>query len=308
MTDADVDGSHIRTLLLTFFYRQLPVIIEKGYVYIAQPPLYRVKKGNTEMFVKDDKALTQYLLDLSLAKINIKNLAEGTTEPELKTFLLNIHKFDELVRVLGHRFDPDALTFFVTSGQSLTEVLKSDKEIIRLNESFKAWLKTNPLTGLTDAEFSIERNEEYKTYDFSITTTRYGHKSTSVFDHRMASSSDVTELSDLWMSFQKLVKLPITVTVDDEEKVFTSYLDFYRMVVDLGKKGVYIQRYKGLGEMNPSQLWETTLNPENRNLLRVTIDDAMAADDTFSVLMGELVEPRRKFISDNALLARELDV
>ncbi len=308
MTDADVDGSHIRTLLLTFFYRQLPAIIEKGYVYIAQPPLYRVKKSNSEMFVKDDKALTQYLLDLSLAKINIKNLAEGTTEPELKTFLLNIHKFEELIKVLSHRFDPDALTFFVTSGQSLMEVLKSDTEIVRLNESFKTWIKTNPLSGLTDAEFAIERNDEYKSYDFSVTTTRYGHKSTNVFDHRMASSSDVTELSDLWQSFQKLVKLPITVTVDDKDQVFHNYLDFYRMVVELGKKGVYIQRYKGLGEMNPSQLWETTLNPENRNLLRVTIDDAMAADDTFSVLMGELVEPRRKFISDNALLARELDV
>lgn len=308
MTDADVDGSHIRTLLLTFFYRQLPAVVERGYVYIAQPPLYRVKKGNSERYLKDDKALTQYLLDLSLAKVQMRNMRDGVGEGELKEFLTGMAKFNELLKALSHRFDVDFLAHLLSFNLPLAEILKSDQQILQIHESFKQWISAHPLSGVTDSKVEIERNDDYKNFEFKINVTRYGHSTDSTFDNRMATSIEMQELSQFWADFQKIVKLPIQAHIESEDRTYDSYVRFYQDVVELGKKGIYIQRYKGLGEMNPEQLWETTLNPENRNLLKVTIEDAMSADETFSILMGEQVEPRRKFISDNALFARELDV
>jgi len=310
MTDADVDGSHIRTLLLTFFYRQLVEVLEKGYVYIAQPPLYRVKKGNTEKYLKDEKALTQHLMDLSLSKVSIANMRAGTTEVELKKFILNIHRYDELLKTLAVRYDREVLIHFLRQPKELADILKSEADIKQIFESFKTWAQANPLAGVTDAQMSTEKNEEFGDISLTIKSTKFGYMQASVFDHQLAESTEWEELRAMWTSFAGLAPLPISVKTDghDEPQTFTTYVEFYNFIMELGKKGIYVQRYKGLGEMNPEQLWETTLNPENRNLLRVTIDDAMAADETFSMLMGELVEPRRKFIHDNALLAKELDV
>jgi DNA gyrase subunit B len=310
MTDADVDGSHIRTLLLTFFYRQLPEILEKGYVYIAQPPLYRVKRGNSERYLKDEKALTQHLMDSSLAKINIVNLKAGTAEVELKKFILNIHRFDELLKTLASRFDRDVLIHFLAQKENLAEIIKSEGEIKKHFDSFKKWIAANPLVGITDGQLTVEKDEEFKDYAFSIRSTKFGYQQVSVFDRQFADSTEWQELRHLWVSFTGIVPLPVMVKAEKEEEAteFKNYVDFYNFVMETGKKGNYVQRYKGLGEMNPEQLWETTLNPENRNLLRVNITDAMSADETFSILMGEQVEPRRKFIHDNALLAKELDV
>jgi DNA gyrase subunit B len=310
-TDADVDGSHIRTLLLTFFYRQLPEIVERGYVYIAQPPLYRVKKGNSEKYLKDEKALTQHLMDLSLSKVSLLNIKSGTTEAELKKFILNIHKYDDLLKALGNRFDRDVIIQLLRQPKELSDVLKAEAEIKRIFESFQKWAADHPLFGVTDAHLTVEKNDEFGDYTFTIKTTKFGYQQTTTFDRTLADSLEWKELRDLWNSFSTLAPLPMKVktpAADEAVQEFGDYVDFYSYVMELGKKGIYVQRYKGLGEMNPEQLWSTTLNPENRNLLRVTIDDAMAADETFSILMGELVEPRRKFIQDNALLAKELDV
>lgn len=310
MTDADVDGSHIRTLLLTFFYRQLPEIVEKGYIYIAQPPLYRVKKGNSEKYLKDEKALTQHLMDLSLSKVNFLNIKSGTTESELKKFILNIHKCDSLLKTLAARFDREVLIHFLRQPKELTEILKSEAEIKSNFDAFKKWSQENPLAGVTSAQVETEKNEEFNNFTFTVKTTKFGYMQDSVFDQKFAESSEWEELQELWTGFASLAPLPAKVKTEqnDEPQEFTTYTDLYNFVMELGKKGIYVQRYKGLGEMNPEQLWETTLNPENRNLLRVTISDAMSADETFSILMGEQVEPRRKFIHDNALLAKELDV
>ena len=309
MTDADVDGSHIRTLLLTFFYRQLPEILEKGYVYIAQPPLYRVKKGKDEKYLKDEKMLTQHLMDLSLSKVNIANMRAGTTETEMKKFILNIHRYDEMLKSLAVRFDRDVLIHFLRQAKELGDILKSEAEIKSVFESFKKWSQDNPLAGVTDSSYTTEKNEEFNDFKINFRSTKFGYIQTSLFDHQLAESTEWEELRAMWTSFATLAPLPITLKMGEEEpQTFTNYVDFYNFIMELGKKGIYVQRYKGLGEMNPEQLWETTLNPENRHLLRVTIDDAMAADETFSMLMGELVEPRRKFIQDNALLAKELDV
>jgi DNA gyrase subunit B len=311
MTDADVDGSHIRTLLLTFFYRQLPEVVEKGYVYVAQPPLYRVKKGNTEKYLKDEKALTQHLMDLSLSKVNLMNIRSGTSEAELKKFILNIHKYDVLLKTIANRFDRDVLIQVLRQPKNLGEILKSEAEIKKIFEGFQKWSSANPLSGVTDSKLTVEKNEEFGDNSFRISSTKFGYMQHSVFDRTLAESSEWKELHDLWTSFSTIAPLPMKVkTPGDEVEVqeFGDYVDFYTYVMEISKKGIYVQRYKGLGEMNPEQLWSTTLNAENRNLLRVTIDDAMAADETFSILMGEQVEPRRKFIHDNALLAKELDV
>lgn len=311
MTDADVDGSHIRTLILTFFYRQLPEVVERGYVYIAQPPLYRVKKGNSEKYLKDEKALTQHLMDLSLSKVSLMNIRAGTTEAELKKFILNIHRYDNLLKTLANRFDRDVMIQFLRQSKELSEILKSEDDIKKHFEDFQKWTAAHPLSGLTDSKLQVEKNAETGGNSFTIGTTKFGYMQNSVFDQTLAESSEWKELREMWKAFNSLAPLPMKVkAAGDEAEIqeFVDYVDFYNYVMEISKKGIYVQRYKGLGEMNPEQLWETTLNSENRHLLRVTIDDAMAADETFSILMGEQVEPRRKFIEDNALLAKELDV
>lgn len=308
MTDADVDGSHIRTLILTFFYRQLPELIEKGYIYIAQPPLYRAKKGKQEIYLKDEPALMEFLLSSSLANIKIKNLKTGTTEEKLKELVFNIRKFDSLLKTLSNRYEREVLTYLLANQIGLQDVLAKEETIKKQFEGLEKWFKQNPLSGVTDLALSVEKDQEYNSHKFSIAVTKFGQKTKNLFDTAFSTSTDWKELLRLWKEMNGVLTLPIQLEEGDNVKEITDYATFSSYIMEQSKQGFYIQRYKGLGEMNPEQLWETTLNPENRNLLRVTIDDAMSADETFSVLMGELVEPRRKFIEDNALLAGELDV
>jgi len=309
MTDADVDGSHIRTLLLTFFYRQLPEVVERGYVYIAQPPLYRAKRGQQENYLKDEKALSQFLLNQSISKMAIPNLKDGTTEEEIKKFILNIQRYEHLLNNMAARADRDSLIHLLSQQDSLKDILKSESKIREVYESFVQWVKKFPEKGITETELIVEKDAENHANEFTFKTTRFGYTMYSAFNTKLSESPEWLDLKGLWNGFQKIATLPIQFSGEGKEPVeFNDYIEFYKQVMEVGKKGLYIQRYKGLGEMNPEQLWETTLNPENRNLLRVTIDDAMAADETFSILMGEQVEPRRQFIQDNALLAKELDV
>jgi len=308
MTDADVDGSHIRTLLLTFFYRQLPTLVENGHVYIAQPPLYRVKKGHSETYLKDDKSLMVHLLENSLKGLEIKNLTVGTSEEDLRFFIMHIHKWDNLLKTLKSLYDRQVMIHLLSQKKSLDELLKSESEMKLVFESFQKMTKEKPTLGITETNIYITKDEEYKSHQVVFETVKYGHKFSSIFNSKLASSTEWSELKELWKNLYSVVQLPVVVKSNNESFEFDDYLLFYNYIMEESKKGSYIQRYKGLGEMNPEQLWETTLNPENRHLLRVTIDDAMAADDTFSILMGDQVEPRRKFIEDNALLAKELDV
>ncbi|MES2856179.1 MAG: DNA gyrase subunit B, partial [Bdellovibrionota bacterium] len=183
----------------------------------------------------------------------------------------------------------------------------------KLMADFKAWVTANPLNGILDVTHTMEADPELGTPQLKVATTRYGHQMTTIFGLDTAASSEWTELTTLWAKFNAVLPLPIRVGADKagaekDALEFTTHHEFVDHVIELSKKGNYIQRYKGLGEMNPDQLWETTLNPENRSLLQINIEDAISADETFSVLMGEQVEPRRKFIEDNALLVRELDV
>ncbi len=313
MTDADVDGSHIRTLLLTFFYRQLPEILERGYIYIAQPPLYRVKKGKEETYIKNELALTEFLMDTSLASVNILTLQDGTTEAELKSIILAIQKYDHMLKTMSARYERELLSYMVRNVPNLKQMLSSQSDIDATMTKFTRWTKENPTNGILDVTYKVEPDIETGTNNLLVTTTRYGHKSETRFGFSTATSSEWTELTSLWAKFNKALPLPVKIgpekgSSSKEGHEFMNHGEFVAHVLEASKKGNYIQRYKGLGEMNPEQLWDTTLNPENRSLLRITIDDAIAADETFSVLMGEQVEPRRKFIEDNALLVRELDV
>ncbi|MCB0341541.1 MAG: DNA topoisomerase (ATP-hydrolyzing) subunit B [Pseudobdellovibrionaceae bacterium] len=309
MTDADVDGSHIRTLLLTFFYRQMPQIIERGYVYVAQPPLYRAKRGKDEVYLKDEKNLLSYLLDLSLSKIQIENLQPGTKEEDLKKFISNILYLEDLRKALANRFESEVLTFYLGYEESLSILLKNKDQAEKSAKAFSEWVKRYPLCGVSGVQYEVKKDEEYDSFQLHITTTKFGHKFLTVVTQSFSESSEWKELKKLWTSLNEVAALPIKMTMEGEDPTeYSSYMDFYNYIMESSKKGIYVQRYKGLGEMNPEQLWETTLNPENRSLLRVTVEDAMSADETFSVLMGDLVEPRRKFIEDNALLAGELDV
>lgn len=305
MTDADVDGSHIRTLLLTFFYRQMPEVIERGYVYIAQPPLYRAKKGQQETYLKDEAALTEFLLGTGLSQFKLKNSA--ATDVDLRRMILSIQKFNNLLKASSAKYDPDILFYFLSKVPNLEKTLTEEGAAQQALSDLKAWVSSRPQMGITDLKTELKKDANQGLI-LEVSTIRYAEKKTTNLSLQGLNASELVELRSLWTTTRGVSKLPVTVIQEGEDVNFEDDLSFYNHVMEASKKGIYIQRYKGLGEMNPEQLWETTLNPENRNLLRVTIDDAVAADETFSVLMGEQVEPRRQFIHDNALLARGLDV
>ena len=314
MTDADVDGSHIRTLLLTFFYRQMPQILEKGYVYIAQPPLYKVKKGAEEKYLKDEKALNRYLLRKQLANMVFLNKEKALSEENLLSFVFNIQKRRVLLRKANSFVEREALKFFSHVQEELA-VLLNKPEIF--NEYFEKFKKQ---MGALKEPVSVSLKQE-KSPDgqavFIIESEQHGRKGKVVFNKEKAKSLEWKQIKELSVKLREVFSLPIEVSWKKEKEgaqegkskeSFSGYEDFYDKLIQEAKKGVSIQRYKGLGEMNPDQLWDTTLNVENRRLLRVTLEDSMQADETFSVLMGEMVEPRKQFIYNNALSVQNLDV
>ena len=306
MTDADVDGSHIRTLLLTFFFRQLPQIIEKGYVYIAQPPLYRLKKGNLEKYLKDERALTEFLLELGIDQMKFENLKGSSDLARMKVFVSNIQRFNHLLRVVSIGKDDTLLSYFFEHDLDIKNLLKDKEQLENLVSKLQAvGLERKQWQGM---EVEIEQDTEHSCHRLVLRTSRYAQKVVTHIDFEFVNSPAFQELRQLMKAMGEVVSLPLNLKWGTEVMNFATYPEFLTFFMENSKKGSYIQRYKGLGEMNPDQLWETTLNPKNRSLLKVTINDAIAANETFSVLMGEQVEPRRKFIEENALLAKELDV
>lgn len=307
MTDADVDGSHIMTLILTFFYRQMPMVLERGYVYIAQPPLYRAKKGKEETYLKNEAALTEYLLSSGLSNFKIKG-KENLPDSELRQLILNVQKFNDLLRVSSKKYDRDVLYFLLSKVPDLEKTLTDEGKMNEVLSSLGTWINSDPKLGVTEYKGEVKTDPETGKKYCELYTVRYADRMTTKFGIESLRSSEIIELRKIWSEIQKINSLPITIVQGESEIEFENYNDFAAHILETTKKGIYIQRYKGLGEMNPEQLWDTTLNKENRTLLRVSIEDAVAADETFSILMGEMVEPRRQFIHDNALLARSLDV
>ena len=307
MTDADVDGSHIRTLLLTFFYRQLPEIVEKGYIYIAQPPLYKVKKGKQEHYVKDDAQLNEYLIQLALDKAQL--FTDETAPPIQGQGLEKLaSEFTGVVGVinrLSRRYDDAFLEQF-----SYMDVINDS---IKQNDvSLTGWLKKleqqlNDSIG--KAVFTITL--DFKTSeDFSITVNKKlnGITKTFVLPSNFFNGKDYLKIAQYASTTADMFNESSYMQMGERQQPVSSFKEAFEWMMKEIKKGQHIQRYKGLGEMNPEQLWETTLDSNNRRLLQVRIEDVIAADEIFTTLMGDVVEPRRDFIVKNALDVTNLDV
>ncbi len=306
MTDADVDGSHIRTLLLTFFYRQIPLLIERGHIYIAQPPLYKVKKGKSETYVKDDVELNQMLLRAALedAVLQVSATAEPMTTTALETLARKYFDFQNAVRRSPRRYDQHVLEQML----HLPELSATEREDgVRLT----AWGKQ--LEALLNATISAGRTYTVTLQDGTpphLVVTRIEHGLT-VEKHlhkEFFNSSEYRRITDLSRTLAGLFGPGAFVQRGEAKQEVASFKEAIGWLLDQARKGQSIQRYKGLGEMNPEQLWDTTINPVSRRLVQVKIEDALGADEIFSTLMGDQVEPRREFIERNALSVSNLDV
>jgi DNA gyrase subunit B len=307
MTDADVDGSHIRTLLLTFFYRQLPEIVEKGYIYIAQPPLYKVKKGKQEHYVKDDAQLNEYLIQLALDKAQ---LFTDATAPAIQGQGLEklAKTFTDVVIVinrLARRYDDVFLEQFCYM-EVMTDDIKQDEQ------KLSAWFATMQQRLVDcDSKAVFTITLDYKNdHEFSAVISKrlHGITKTFVFPSSFFASKDYAKIAQYAESTADMFNEGSYMQMGERQQPVSSFKQAFEWMMKEIKKGQHIQRYKGLGEMNPEQLWETTLDANNRRLLQVRIEDVVAADEIFTTLMGDVVEPRRDFIVQNALNVGVLDV
>ncbi len=297
MTDADVDGAHIRTLLLTFFYRQMPQVIEQGYLYIAQPPLFKVKKGRTEKYIQNEIEMLNMLFELASEELEISIKGQFIRNKALISHLKRLYRFERLMEWLERRRkDPYLLHIILSSGMN-KETLK-DRE--RVEEFLQKIREKDP--GMNIGEIQID--EEHQTYGVEVRRQNYKLN----LDTNFVTSPEFRELENFYGIIKDLGELPYKVQVKDGIKEIGSSKELLEFVLATAKKGLNIQRYKGLGEMNPTQLWETTMDPDKRTLLQVTIRDSVEADNIFTVLMGDQVEPRKEFITTHALEARNIDI
>lgn len=308
MTDADVDGSHIRTLLLTLFYRQFPELIEQGYIYIAQPPLYKYKKGKFETYLKDEKKLEEYLINNATqdSKISINGeLISGETAKSL------INKDTMYRRTLSYydtHYDTDLLKFLIEETQLKTEDLSNRARAEEIVNTTLSHFKKLETTNLKHYSITIDEDAETKMLSLRLNVKTTSRTKKFKITPGFLKSPEYADLVNSYDGIKKYSKATFKIEREKDTREFGALTLFAEFVIQDGKQGAYIQRYKGLGEMNPEQLWETTMNPENRTLLQVKIEDTIEADQVFSVLMGDQVEPRRKFVEENALNARNLDV
>ena len=289
MTDADVDGAHIRTLLLTFFFRQMPELIEKGHLYVAQPPLYRVADGKKEQYIKDEEGFNDFIIkrisDREVVRVDGGEVISGK---KLAVLLKNLTRYYENVSELSRRgFSERFIEDLGASGIKGKDPFK-DKEfmeqlLLRIQES-----------GFVVNDFQ-QSEEGHGYYEFTVSDARNGGHTFRVDWH-------------IFSSPELLRGKAYRLGPEGEGSEIKTWQDLLDQLMNKGKSGLTIQRYKGLGEMNPSQLWETTMDPGKRTLLKVRVEDVVEADGVFSVLMGDEVEPRRQFIYTNALEVRELDI
>ncbi|MEM6962131.1 MAG: DNA topoisomerase (ATP-hydrolyzing) subunit B [Myxococcota bacterium] len=311
MTDADVDGSHIRTLLLTFFYRQMPEILEKGYLYIAQPPLYKLKKGKKSIYLQDDTALDAHLLRFGTEGLLVQ--AEGgqvplTGEP-LQRLLDDHRRWRALLAKMERRAQKEVIEALVRAGRLDAQDLSSRERVESAVARIKQYLEERHET-LGPIHVALDRDMQHDRFCFQIETRESGTLRSALVDFDFLESGDMETLRKIHEGLAALGTPPYRVTRDGAEQAdLVDDIDALWDYVDRrARKGTSVQRYKGLGEMNPDELWETTMNPESRTLLQVRIDDGLDAEEIFSVLMGDQVEPRRDFIEKNALQVTNLDI
>ncbi|MCL1052142.1 DNA topoisomerase (ATP-hydrolyzing) subunit B [Shewanella abyssi] len=309
MTDADVDGSHIRTLLLTFFFRQMPELIERGYIYIAQPPLYKVKKGKQEQYLKDDPALTEYLTTQALDNANVYPAqgAPGMSGQPLEALVKQYREVEAIIQRLEKRYPTNVADLMLYHPELTSEMLSDEAQVKAWSDAFIADLVEKESGGvLYSAEPILD--PERQVYLPKITIRKHGIDTSYLFSYDFFQSTDYQRIVKLGAEIDGLVEEGGYVQRGERTKDVSSFIEALDWLMSEAKRGQYIQRYKGLGEMNPEQLWETTMDPESRRMLQVTIEDAIGADQLFTCLMGDHVEPRRAFIESNALNVANLDV
>ncbi len=322
MTDADVDGSHIRTLLLTFFYRQMHELVERGHIYIAQPPLYKVKKGKQEVYVKDDSELERYLLQLAIekAELHLSDDTPAITGTVLEDLARQYNTAQTIIKRIARLYDADFLTEMLFTASTMNQQAEEiDPEALQtwlikitdvLNHQYSGTrryqIALQPVTHDTDAE--EDEQDETNQWVMRLIRHQHGVDTTQILDQEFFNSKEFKLLLKMSYTLDGLLTETAFVKSGERKQAVSRFDQVMTWLMKEANRGIYIQRYKGLGEMNPSQLWETTMDPENRRMTQVMIEDAVAVDEIFTTLMGEHVEPRRQFIEENALSASNIDI
>ncbi len=303
MTDADVDGSHIRTLLLTFFYRQMPAIVDKGYLYIAQPPLYRAKKGNREQYLKTEQDLFTFLLQAGMDSTKISIRGKELEREELVEILRSASKYTKSIERHSRRSNPEVLKLLIAHHVG-AESLRDETKVNALKETL--------IIELGKLGYTVEptiNKEADGTYSLKIRTRLDGTSKVTQISSGLLTSLEYEEMLTHYKASEEIHDHEVILKVGESKAAsFKTMAEALDAILENTRNGINIQRYKGLGEMNPEQLWETTMDPERRTLSQVSVEDALQADQVFSLLMGDEVEPRRNFIETNALKVRNLDV
>jgi len=310
MTDADVDGSHIRTLLLTFFFRQMAQLIERGHVYIAQPPLYKIAKGKQQQYLKDEAALSEYLTQAAIdnASIHVNEDAPAIAGEALQSLVNQYNTVMATIARLARLYLEPALLAMIKSPLLPADDLKEEAKVQAWADTFATYLNADRVSGSAVYDVLVQFDEERGLFLPVVNETSHGVTRPYHFKYDFFQSAEYKSLVSLGEAVNNLFEENGYVKRGERTKPVTTFDDALEWLMSEAKRGYNIQRYKGLGEMNPDQLWETTMDPDVRRMLQVTIEDAIAADQIFTCLMGDNVEPRREFIEDNALFVENLDV
>jgi len=309
MTDADVDGSHIRTLLLTFFFRQMRELVERGHIFIAQPPLYKIRRGKQEQYLKDDDELAQYQVQNALegASLHVNADAPGISSNALETIVTDYRNVRSIIKRLSHQYPGEVLEELISMPPLTLVDMAEQAKVQQWNNDLQAAVAANSTSGAI-YEFSVVHDEEEKVYEPMVKSIIHGVSRKTTLRPELFKSQEYRNIIGLGQSLSGLFEPGAFVKRGDKTQPVSDFKQALDWLMKEAMKGVYLQRYKGLGEMNPDQLWETTMDPQFRRMTQVTIEDAMGADQLFSTLMGDQVEPRRDFIETNALNVANLDV
>ncbi len=307
MTDADVDGSHIRTLLLTFFFRQMPALLERGYIYIAQPPLYKVKAKKNEIYLKDDPALREHLLNIALDETKLIAAGQSMQGEELRSLSTEYYATQAMLGRLSQYYDAPVLDALTRIDVVTAADFSSEKNLSTVAKQLETKLEKVPLE-IGKFTVAAVMPEDSKEWALEITRYRHGLTSSYLLSARFFEGSEYRTLVSYGSRIAVFGGQELTIERGEKTHTVARFKEALEWLMAQARKGLYIQRYKGLGEMNPDQLWETTMDPEARRLMQVTLEDGVSADETFTVLMGDQVEPRREFIEKNAFNVSNLDV